>query len=67
MSLKERKSYGANKITRISKASTDEGIGEFWDNHDFTDLPYSAKMHALAQTAINAHQSWQFPLDKIRA
>lgn len=27
-----------NRRTTISKADTDEGIGEFWDNHDFTDF-----------------------------
>jgi hypothetical protein len=27
-----------NKKTSISKADTDEGIGEFWDSHDFTDF-----------------------------
>jgi hypothetical protein len=27
-----------NKKTGISKADTDEGIGEFWDSHDFTDF-----------------------------
>lgn len=27
-----------SKRTNISKADTDEGIGEFWDSHDFTDF-----------------------------
>jgi hypothetical protein len=27
-----------NQKTGISKADTDEGIGEFWDSHDFTDF-----------------------------
>jgi hypothetical protein len=27
----------ANKTT-ISKATTDEEVGEFWDTHDFTDF-----------------------------
>ncbi len=26
----------ANKLSSISRADTDEKIGEFWDNHDFT-------------------------------
>ena len=28
----------ANKLSSISKADTDEKIGEFWDEHDFTDF-----------------------------
>ena len=28
----------ANKLSSISKADTDEKIGEFWDTHDFTDF-----------------------------
>lgn len=28
----------ANKLSSLSKANTDEKIGEFWDNHDFTDF-----------------------------
>jgi hypothetical protein len=28
----------ASKISSISKADTDEKIGEFWDGHDFTDF-----------------------------
>lgn len=28
---------GENKST-ISKANSDENIGEFWDNHDFTEF-----------------------------
>ena len=27
-----------NKLSSISKADTDEKIGEFWDTHDFTDF-----------------------------
>lgn len=27
-----------NKRTSISKAGTDEKIGDFWDTHDFTDF-----------------------------
>ena len=27
-----------NRRISVSKADTDEGIGEFWDNHDFTDF-----------------------------
>ncbi len=34
----------ANRLSNISQADTDEGMGEFWDTHDFTafdnpDLP----------------------------
>ncbi|MBD2089511.1 hypothetical protein H6F67_06550 [Microcoleus sp. FACHB-1515] len=28
----------ANKLSSISKAETDEKIGEFWDTHDLTDF-----------------------------
>ena len=28
----------ANKLSSISQADTDEGMGEFWDTHDFTDF-----------------------------
>jgi hypothetical protein len=28
----------ANKVSSISKADSDEKIGEFWDTHDFTDF-----------------------------
>lgn len=28
----------ASKRLNISKADSDKGIGEFWDNHDFTDF-----------------------------
>lgn len=42
MSLKERKQYGRNNISSVSKASTLEDIGEFWDKHDFTDFDDSA-------------------------
>ncbi|MBM3135355.1 MAG: hypothetical protein FJZ89_08790 [Chloroflexi bacterium] len=28
----------ANKLSSISQADTAEGIGEFWDTHDFTDF-----------------------------
>ena len=27
-----------SKLSSISKASTLEEMGEFWDNHDFTDF-----------------------------
>lgn len=27
-----------NKKSTLSKANTDEEIGEFWDSHDFTDF-----------------------------
>ena len=29
-----------NKLSSLSKAETDEKIGEFWDNHDFTDFDH---------------------------
>jgi hypothetical protein len=29
---------GENKLSSISKADTLEGMGEFWDTHDFTDF-----------------------------
>ena len=28
----------ANKASSISQADTDEGMGEFWDAHDFTEF-----------------------------
>jgi hypothetical protein len=28
----------ASKLSSISKADTDEKIGDFWDTHDFTDF-----------------------------
>ncbi len=31
-----------NRRTSISKIDTDEGIGEFWDNHDFTEFDNDA-------------------------
>jgi len=31
-----------SKISTISKASTDENIGKFWDTHDFTDFDTDA-------------------------
>jgi len=27
-----------NKLSSISKADSDEKIGEFWDSHDFTEF-----------------------------
>jgi len=32
----------ASKFSSISKAITDEKIGEFWDGHDFTDFDTDA-------------------------
>jgi len=32
----------ASKLSSISKAITDEKIGEFWDSHDFTDFDTDA-------------------------
>lgn len=32
----------ANKISSISQADTDEKIGDFWDNHDFSDFDTDA-------------------------
>ena len=31
-----------SKLSSISKAITDEKIGEFWDGHDFTDFDTDA-------------------------
>jgi hypothetical protein len=31
-----------SKLSSISKASTLEGIGEFWDDHDFTEFDTDA-------------------------
>jgi Protein of unknown function (DUF3680). len=31
-----------NKLSSISKADTDEKVGEFWDSHDFTDFDTAA-------------------------
>ena len=31
-----------NKYSEISQTDTDEKIGEFWDNHDFTDFDTDA-------------------------
>jgi hypothetical protein len=28
----------ANKLSSLSQADTDEGMGEFWDTHDFTEF-----------------------------
>ncbi|MGK7876938.1 MAG: CopG family antitoxin [Xenococcaceae cyanobacterium] len=32
----------ANRLSSISKADTDEKIGNFWDTHDFTDFDTDA-------------------------
>ena len=32
----------ANKFSSLSQSSTDAQIGEFWDNHDFTDFDTDA-------------------------
>lgn len=32
----------ANRLSSISKADTLEKMGEFWDNHDFTDFDTDA-------------------------
>lgn len=32
----------ASRLSSISKADTDERIGEFWDTHDFTDFDTDA-------------------------
>ena len=31
-----------NRLSSISKADSDEKIGEFWDSHDFTDFDTDA-------------------------
>lgn len=42
MSDKERKAIEENRLSSISKADSDEKIGEFWDRHDFTDFDTEA-------------------------
>ena len=32
----------ANKLSSLSKADSDEKIGEFWDTHDFTEFDTDA-------------------------
>jgi hypothetical protein len=32
-----------NKLSRVSKADSDEKIGEFWDSHDFTEFDTDAR------------------------
>ena len=32
-----------NRLSSISKADSDEKIGEFWDTHDFTEFDISAR------------------------
>lgn len=32
----------ANKLSSLSKANSDEKIGEFWDTHDFTEFDTDA-------------------------
>lgn len=39
-----------NKLSSISKADSDEKIGEFWDNHDFTEFDTNAPDIALVIT-----------------
>lgn len=39
-----------NKLSSISKADSDEKIGEFWDNHDFTEFDTHAPDIALVIT-----------------
>jgi hypothetical protein len=31
-----------NRLSSVSKANSDEKIGEFWDSHDFTDFDTNA-------------------------
>ena len=31
-----------NKLSSVSKADSDEQIGEFWDSHDFTEFDSDA-------------------------
>ena len=33
---------GTNRLSSISKAGSDEKIGEFWDTHDFTEFDTDA-------------------------
>lgn len=39
-----------NKLSGISKEDSDEKIGEFWDNHDFTEFDTNAPDIALVIT-----------------
>ena len=32
-----------NKLSDVSKADSDEKIGEFWDTHDFTEFDTNAR------------------------
>ena len=43
-----------NKPSSISKAKTDEKIGEFWDTHDFTDFddPNAPDVHFEMTRAV---------------
>jgi len=31
-----------NRLSNVSKAGSDEKVGEFWDSHDFTDFDTDA-------------------------
>ncbi len=31
-----------NRLSNVSKADSDEKVGEFWDSHDFTDFDTDA-------------------------
>jgi len=51
-----------NEFSSISKADSDEEIGEFWDTHDFTkfdtDAP-DAEFEELAQGALSSN-CWRY-------
>lgn len=37
-----------NRVSSVSRAETDEKIGDFWDTHDFTDFDTDAPDVAFA-------------------
>lgn len=39
----------ANKLSSISRADTNEKIGEFWDVHDFTDFDNPASPDVVVE------------------
>jgi hypothetical protein len=41
-----------NKLSSISRADSDEKIGEFWDSHDFTEFDTDAADAEFEVTCI---------------
>ena len=41
-----------NKRSTLSNADTDEGIGEFWDSHDFTDFDDDKQLDVEAEVSF---------------